>query len=73
MQLKNGENSYVIPFELPFLYVPPQVDNVGPDRLVSPVDISQQVESVEEAIERYLAALPEQFTGKYSASRKRRA
>lgn len=71
MQLKNSGNSYVIPFELPFLYVAPQVDNVGPDRLVAPVDIPQQVESVEEAIDLYLAAFREQFMGVHGADRKR--
>ena len=67
MCIKQGGSSYVIPFEIPFLYVHPQIDAVPPKYHVTPPTILPPVSEIKEAVELYLTAYRHQFPGPLAA------
>jgi hypothetical protein len=70
MQLKNSGSSYIIPFEMTFRYEHPQADQVIRAHEVRTEDTLTPVQTIEEAVELYVAVYRHQLTGDYAAARK---
>jgi hypothetical protein len=73
MCFKKSRDLYSIPFEMPFTYTPLQIDAVPQSMQVQPTRTTRQVnvETIEEAVQLYLEAFGEQFTGEHGVHKKR--
>ena len=69
---KKSSDLYSIPFDVPFTYLPLQIDQVPQSMQVQPTNSTRQasVETIEDAIQLYLELYGKQFTGRYGIRNK---